>query len=357
MKFGQLHLFERPMGRSEKEIIDEQLDLMAQAEDYGFDSLWPAEHHFREYGHCPSPSLILAALAMRTKRIRLGTGVVVLPLNHPVRVAEDYAFLDVLSGGRIDLGIGRGYQPHEYAGLGVDQTQSKSRLREGIEVLQRAWTQESFSFHGEHYHFDDVSVMPRPLQQPHPPIWMASLSEETFALCGQYGFNLLCAPIFGFDIRKGAEQIEQYRQALAGAGRDPKQAQIAALSMTYVADTTQQAQEEFRDAVMWYFKTFQKYVAPPKGQPAIPGFEMYAQVRDLLDFAQWDLVVKAGAVICGSPDEVVERIGEMAELCGMTQFLAWTRMGGLPHDKVMHCMELMASKVMPQLKGVGVAAG
>jgi natural product biosynthesis luciferase-like monooxygenase protein len=356
VKFGQLHLFERPMGRGEKEIIDEQLELMVEAEDQGFDSLWPAEHHFREYGHCPSPSLILAALAGRTKRIRLGTGVVILPLNHPVRVAEDYAFLDVLSNGRIDLGIGRGYQPHEYSGLGIEQSRSKDIFREGIDILTKAWTQESFSHHGEFYNFDDVTVMPRPLQEPHPPIWMASLSQETFEICGRYGFNLLCAPIFGFDIRKGAEQIESYRQALASAGRDPEQAQIAALSMTYVADTTQQALDEFQEGVMWYFKTFQKYVAPPKGQPPVPGFEMYAEVRDLIDLAQWDLVVKAGAVICGSPDEVVDRIGEMSDLCGMTEFLAWTRMGGLSREKVSRSNELLASKVMPQLRKAGSVA-
>jgi natural product biosynthesis luciferase-like monooxygenase protein len=356
MKFGQLHLFERTMGRTEKEVIEEQLELMMTAEDYGFDSLWPAEHHFREYGHCGTPALILAALAMRTKRIRLGTGVVVLPLNHPVRIAEDYAFLDVLSNGRIDLGIGRGYQPHEYAGMGVDQSRSRDIFRESVEIIQRAWTEEQFSFHGEFYNFDDVTVHPRPLQQPHPPIWMASLSKETFELCGQYGFNLLCAPIFGFNVKNGAEQIQHYRDALQAHGRDPKRAGIAALSMTYVAETTEQARAEFRDGVEWYFRTFQKYVAPPKGQAPIPTFEMYAQVRDLLDYASWDNLVQSGAVVCGSPDEVVQQIGEMSELCGFTEYLAWTRIGGLAQDKMMRCMELMASRVIPQLRDAGVAA-
>ena len=141
MKFGLLHLFEAPMGRSEKELMDEQFEIMVRAEEFGFDSVWPAEHHFREYGFCATPAVTLAAIAARTKRIRLGTGVVVLPLNHPVRVAEDYAFLDVFSGGRVDLGIGRGYQPHEYKGLGYDQSRSKDIFREGVEVLQRAWSE------------------------------------------------------------------------------------------------------------------------------------------------------------------------------------------------------------------------
>ena len=356
MRFGQLHLFERPAGRTSQEIIDEQMDIMIKAEDYGFDSVWPAEHHFREYGHCATPALTLAALAMKTKRIRLGTGVVVLPLNHPVRVAEDYAFLDNLSGGRVDLGIGRGYQPHEYQGYGVDQSRSKDIFRESVEIIQKAWTEESFNYDGEFYQFENLSVHPKPLQQPHPPIWMASLSQETFELCGRNGFNLLCAPVFGFNVRTGAKQIQEYREALVAHGRDPASHQVAALSMTYVADTTQQALDEFKDGVMWYMRTFQKYVAPPKGQDPVPTFEMYAQIRDLLDYAEWDRLVQAGAVVCGSPDQVVEQIGEMADLCGMTEYLAWTRIGGLAHDKVMRCMELMASKVIPQLRKTGVAA-
>lgn len=356
MRFGQLHLFERPAGRTEQQIIEEQLDLMVQAEDYGFDAVWPAEHHFREYGHCGTPALILAALATRTKKLRLGTGVVVLPLNHPVRVAEDFAFLDVLSGGRVDLGIGRGYQPHEYAGYGVDQSRSRDIFRESVEIIQRAWTEEKFSYDGEFYKFQDLSVHPRPVQQPHPPIWMASLSAETFELCGKNGYNLLCAPVFGFNIQKGAEQIDQYRHALREHGRDPRDFGVAALSMTYVADTTQQALDEFEEGVMWYMKTFQKYVAPPKGQDPIPSFEMYAQIRDLLDYAEWDRLLAAGAVVCGSPDEVIDRIGQFSDTCGITEYLAWTRIGGLDQKKVMHSDELMASKVIPQLRKMGVGA-
>ncbi|MCL6641128.1 MAG: LLM class flavin-dependent oxidoreductase [Candidatus Rokubacteria bacterium] len=353
MKFGQLHLFENPMGRTEKEIVDEQFDIMVRAEEYGFDSVWPAEHHFSEYGYCASPAVTLAALAERTKRIRLGTGVVVLTLNHPIRVAEDYAILDLMSDGRVDLGVGRGYQPHEFAGYGVDQTRSRDIFHESVEIIQKAWTEERFSYEGEFYRIHDVSVRPKPLQKPHPPIWMASLSPETFELCGRYGFNLMCAPVFGFNVNSGAEHIEQYRQALRDHGRDPAHHEIAALTMTYVAETTQQALADFRDAVMWYYRTFAKYIAPPKGQGPVPTYEMYTRARDFLEVVEWDAVVQAGAVVCGSPDQVVDRIGQIAELCGFTTYLAWTRIGGLAHEKVLRCMELMAERVMPQLRGAG----
>ncbi len=353
MKFGQLHLFENPLDRTEKEIVDEQFDIMARAEEFGFDSIWPAEHHFSEYGYCASPAVTLAALASRTQRIRLGTGVVVLPLNHPVRVAEDFAILDLLSGGRVDLGVGRGYQPHEFAGYGVDQTRSRDMFRESVEIIQRAWTKERFDYDGEFYQLHNLSVRPKPMQKPHPPIWMASLSAETFQLCGQYGFNLMCAPVFGFDVNTGAAQIEEYRQALREHGRDPAKHEIAALIITYVAETEQEALADFRDAVMWYFHTFAKYIAPPKGQPAIKTYEMYTVARDWLQALEWDTVVQSGAVVCGSPDQVAERIAQINELCGITHYLAWTRIGGLAHSKVLRSMELMRDRVMPQVRHLG----
>ncbi|MDP2675808.1 MAG: LLM class flavin-dependent oxidoreductase [Dehalococcoidia bacterium] len=353
MKFGQLHLFENPMDRSEKEIVDEQFDIMARAEEFGFDSVWLAEHHFSEYGYCASPAVTLAALATRTQKVRLGTGVVVLPLNHPLRVAEDYAILDLLSGGRIDLGVGRGYQPHEFAGYGVDQARSRDIFHESVEIIQRAWTEERFSYQGQFYQVNDLSVRPKPLQKPHPPIWMASLSPETFELCGRDGFNLMCAPVFGFNVNTGASLIEHYRAALRDHGRDPAGFEIAGLTMTYVAETTQQALADFREAVMWYYKTFARYIAPPKGAPAVKTYEFYAAARDAIESAEWDRIVASGSVVCGSPDQVAERIAEIHELCGITHYLAWTRIGGLEHGKVLRSMELMRDKVMPQVRHLG----
>lgn len=356
MKFGQLHLFENPAGRTEKQIVDEQFDIMVRAEEFGFDSLWPAEHHFSEYGYCASPAVTLAALATRTQNIRLGTGVVVLPLNHPLRVAEDYAMIDLLSGGRVDLGVGRGYQPHEFAGYGVDQSRSRDMFHEGIEIIQKAWTGETFSYDGEFYKFDQLSVRPKPLQKPHPPIWMASLSPQTFEMCGRYGFNLMCAPVFGFNVNQGAAFIEEYREALRSHGRDPAEFEIAGLVITYVAETTQQALDDFAEGVMWYYKTFAKYIAPPPGQPAVPSYEMYTAARDRLAAAEWDHIVESGSVVCGSPDQVADRIAQMHELCGFTHFLSWTRIGGLEHKKVLRSMELMRDKVMPQVRKLGARA-
>lgn len=354
MEFGMLHLFEHPAGRTEKQVVDEQLDIMVRAEDYGFDSVWPAEHHFSEYGWCATPALTLSYVAARTRRLRLGTGVVVLPFNNPIRVAEDFAFLDLASGGRVELGLGRGYQPHEFRGFNLDQTRSREMFNEGVEIIVKAWTEERFSFHGQFYQVEDLSVRPKPLQTPHPPIWMAAISRESFALCGRYGFNLLMGLAFGLHVDKAAHEIEKWREALREHGRDPARHKVGMLCMTYVADTTQQALEDFAEPVLWYYHTIGKYVAPPPGHPPVPGYEVYALTRDFVNSATWEDLVARGSVVVGSPDQVVDRIGQIAEKTGLDLYLAWVRIGGLAHDKVIRCMELMASRVIPQLRGMGV---
>ena len=323
---------------------------MQGAEEYGFDSLWPAEHHFTEYGFCASPSLTLAAVARTTSRIRLGTGVVVLPFYNPVRVAEDYAMLDLISDGRVELGVGRGYQPVEFDGFGVDQTQSAEMFDEAVEVIQRAWTEESFSFQGKHYQFNDVMVRPKPLQKPRPPMWMAALSESTFPKAGRMGMNLLCSPVFGGTLERSKKLMNSYREALVNSGRNEADHEIGALTMVYVGETLEKAREEFSEAVLWYFHHFGKYVAPKLGQPAIEGYEWYTDIRDMANVIEWETLVNAGAVICGDADYVSEKINEVEENHGINHFLCWTRLGGLRTELVLAHMERMRDHVMPNFR-------
>ncbi|MBW2372579.1 MAG: LLM class flavin-dependent oxidoreductase [Deltaproteobacteria bacterium] len=350
MKFGMLHLFESPGGRSEQQMVDEQVSLMEAAEGYGFDSLWPAEHHFSEYGVCGSPAVNLAAIARTTKKIRLGTGVVVLPFHHPVRVAEDFAMLDQLSGGRVDLGVGRGYQPIEFEGFGVDQTKSREIFDESIEVIRRCWTEEKLNFEGKHYRFKDLEVRPRPLQDPHPPIWMAALSEETFEKAGRLGFNLLLSPVFGGSLLTAADRIKRYRDTLADNGHDPSTRQVGALVMMYTGKTQEMAQKEFADPVIWYFRTFGKFVAPKLGQPPIEGYEWYTQIRDLASVVEWDTLLDHGAVFCGEADFVTGKLAELKEITGVDHVLGWTRLGGLSDQLITAHMERMRDQVMPALR-------
>jgi natural product biosynthesis luciferase-like monooxygenase protein len=357
LKFGMLHLLENPVGKTEAQVVAEQLEILRAAEDYGFDSVWPAEHHFSEYGYCVSTALMLAALVPVTKRIRLGTGIVILPFHNPIRVAEEFALLDVMSGGRVDFGIGRGYQPHEFRGYGVDQTRSRGLFNESIEIILQAWTRERVNYEGVHFTIRDVPVRPKPLQKPHPPVWMAALTPPSFVQAGRMGFNLLCAPVFGFGGQSAAEQLASYRQALRDAGHDPAAKEIAALCMIYCADSTAAAQRDFGEPVIWYYRTFSKYIAPPPGEAPIKTYEPYAGVRDLAASVTWEDLLQAGAVVCGDPDHCVKRIKELQEIFGFTTLLCWTRLGGFDHRKVLRSMELMQRHVIPRFKAGAAPAG
>ena len=282
MKFGLLHLFETAGGRTEQEMLNEQIELMESAETYGFDSVWTAEHHFSEYGFCASPALALAAVAKSTSKVRLCSGVVVLPFHNPIRVAEDFAMLDLLTDGRVELGIGRGYQPTEFAAYGIDQTQSTEMFDESIEIILKAWSEETFSYEGKHYQYKDISVRPRPIQKPRPPIWMAAISEASFEKAGRYGLNLLCSPVFGGSLEAAQQGINTYWAALEKHGHDRETHEVAALCAMYCGETNDQAREEFAEPVTWYFQHLGKYVAPKVGQPEIKGYESYQDVRDLL---------------------------------------------------------------------------
>ena len=349
MRFGMLHLFENPVERTEHQIIHEQMELMRAAEDLGFDSVWPAEHHFTEYGYCASPALSLAAIANETSRIRLGTGVVVLPLNHPLRIAEDYAFLDQLSDGRVDLGIGRGYQPSEFSRYGVEQTTTRTQFHEAIEVIQQAWYQERVDFEGTHFNFKDVPIRPKPKQNP-IPIWMAALSGETFELAGKYGFNLLYGSVFGLSPEVAMQRRVDYYNGLAAGGHSLEGRSLGCLIMVYVAETMEKARDEFRDVVVWYYRTIAKYVAPKAGEDPIKTYEMYASFRDLASAVSWENLLEREAVVCGDPDYVGEKLEKLQQIYGFTDLLCWTRLGGLDHRKVLRSMELMQDKVIPRLR-------
>ncbi|MCX8071494.1 MAG: LLM class flavin-dependent oxidoreductase [Candidatus Binatia bacterium] len=350
MKFGMLHLLENPAGKTEYQVVHEQPEIPQAAEELGFDSVWPAEHHFSEYGYCVSTALMLAALVPVTHRIRLGTGIVILPFHNPVRVAEEFALLDLMSDGRVDFGVGRGYQPHEFRGYGVDQTQSRSLFQESLEIILQAWTKERVNFSGRHFKIEDLPVRPKPLQKPHALVWMAALSPESFVTAGEKGFNLLCAPVFGFGGRSGVENLQAHREALRRHGHDPANKQVAALIMIYVGDSAEQAARDFADPVIWYYRTFAKYIAPPPCEQPIKTYEPYVGVRDMAAQVTWEQLQMAGAVVCGSPIECVERIRQLHSLFGFTTLLCWTRLGGLDHRKVLHSMELMQRYVIPALR-------
>lgn len=294
-----------------------------------------------------------------TRRIRLGTGVVVLPFHNPIRVAEEYALLDLMSDGRLEFGVGRGYQPTEMRGYGVDQTRTRDIFRESLEIIVQAWTQERVNFKGEFFTIEDQPVRSNPLQKPHPPTWVAALSPETFGIIGKLGANLLYSPTFTPDSQPLVERLAAYRQALLEGGHDPATKEIAALRMIYVAETNAQARRDFAEPVVWYYHTIASYVAPPPGQPLLPTYETYGRTRDLaasLTVETFDSLVEGGAVIAGDPNYCIERTEAMEKTWGFTTLLCWTRLGGMAHQKVIKSMELMQRHVIPHFKKAAVEA-
>jgi luciferase family oxidoreductase group 1 len=350
MKFGMLHLFENPAGKSERQVLKEEINLMRSAEDLGFDSVWASEHHFSEYGFCASPALTLAAVAPQTRNIRLGTGVTVLPFNHPVRIAEEIALLDLISDGRVDFGVGRGFQPIEYRGFHVDQSQSHEIFDEALDIVLQAWTQQKLDYPGKHFRFEVEHVMPKPLQRPHPPVWVAAVSADSFGAAGKRGLNLLCAPTFGFYGDTATKMIKRYRDGLRLAPNPTAPRDIGVLCMVFCGETEEQARRDFTGPVLWTYRTLAKYIAPPAGQQASQGYEIYEQLRSICASINWDELKAAGAVVCGDPDSCIKQISTLRERFGCTQLLCWTRMGGLESAKVTRSMELMSKRVIPHFK-------
>ena len=173
MKFGIFSVvdhYPNELARTSGQFYAELLEQVAAADALGFDSFWIAEHHFHEYGAIPRPPVWMAAAAQRTKRIRLGAAVVVLPFDHPLRTAEDYAMVDVISGGRLNLGVGSGYLKHEYEGFGIDPEEKRDRFDEALDVLLKAWSGERFSYRGKYQRVDDVQLNVMPVQRPRPPV-------------------------------------------------------------------------------------------------------------------------------------------------------------------------------------------
>ena len=215
MKFGMFYVLECPDGDFSR-AYKEMLGQIEYAEELGYDSVWLAEHHGSPYGSLPSPQVAMASIAQITERMRIGLAVSILPFDHPVRIAEDFAMVDVLSNGRLDLGVGRGYQPREFKMLGLADKQEHSReiFEESLDIIVGLWENETFSYNGKHFQLEDVTITPRPVQKPRPPLYVAAISPQTFHLVKKYDMNVLVTPTL-----MSLEELEDVR-ARSQAGPD-----------------------------------------------------------------------------------------------------------------------------------------
>ena len=358
VRFGLLHLFETPGERTERQYYDENIELIEYADQVGLDSVWLAEHHFSEYGVMPSTQVFGAYIAARTKRIRIGTAVVVLPFHNPVRVAEEFAFLDQLSGGRLDFGVGRGYQPGEFEGYGVPMAESRTRYDEAVEIIRQAWTEDQVSFEGKHYTFKGIKPRPQPLQKPSPPLFAASFNPDTIKYQAMRGMNLLFSPL-----TTPPDRIDEYRQILRSGGKDPANFRIGGLAFVYVHEDREQALREFELPCMWYMRTFCKLIPAKKYGPDDDYYKQMSQAlhANLSAYDQGQMPFAfmtdegpfAHAYLVGDPQTVKDKLRRLVKTYGLTEVLCWTRLGGLAHDKCMHSMELFVKKVIEPLRAEG----
>jgi len=347
MKFG-LH-YQLPCSGSQSPVqrYRDTLDQAIYAEALGFESVWPVEQHFNpNLSILPSPLLMLAALAERTRTLRLGIAIVLLPLSHPVRVAEEIATLDVLSNGRVEFGIGRGSIPTHFTGFGLNQAESRERMLESLEIILQAWTSESLSFQGKFYHINDLSVVPKPVQQPHPPIRVAANSVDTFELMGQLGYPIFVAAQVN-PFHKIREYLPLYRQARKAAGHpDPGGEDVTLLTPLYIGNDPAQIRRELEPSI----KSFLQAVATLY---ASAGLLLEGRIKEVLERVRrmtYEQMCQVMAVF-DTPDACVERLKRFQQEFGMGRVICWFNPGGMvPHQQVMRSMELFAAKVMPHFQ-------
>ena len=335
MKFGVF--YQLPFGVEQTPQLRYQ-DTIAQAllaDEPGFDQVWLAELHFNpRFSVMPAPLLLASAIAQVTERIKIGTAVNLVPLHQPVRLAEEVATLDLLSEGRAIFGIGRGSQPRQYAGYGVDMEEGRARFLEALELIIHAWTREEACFSGEFYQVQDVNVVPKPAQQPHPPVYIAANSADTFGLVGELGHNILVAPLVVS--REGAlAGLEDYRSALARSGHDTESKRVNINPPVYVTEDPNKIKSGFELTINNYLGTLRQNRSGPAARAAGRDYE---EVRS--DFAA-----------IGTPEQVVDKLKFFQKLFNPQEFMCWFNTGGmLPHREVAQSMELFAQKVMPHFR-------
>lgn len=241
MKFSTFHLFPQPRDWSVPEVYRYETEIIQGADDLGFDCAWIAEHHFRDYGVVPNTMLLLAHLAAKTRRIRLGNAIVILPFHNPLRVAEDAAMADILSDGRLNFGFGRGYQGTEFAGFGVSMDDTRSRTDEALDIILEAWKGEPFSYQGAFYQVDNVQVVPHPVQRPHPPVFVASINVDSIRHYAKRGIPFIVSGMESASALQ--ESCVLWREIARANGHNPDGKEIVASRPVYLAETNERAKE------------------------------------------------------------------------------------------------------------------
>jgi alkanesulfonate monooxygenase SsuD/methylene tetrahydromethanopterin reductase-like flavin-dependent oxidoreductase (luciferase family) len=329
--------------RSAEDFLIEIRDQAVYAERLGMHSAWIGEHHFNRRGCVPVPALVLANIAAATQRIRLGPAVVVLPIHHPLHVAEEWAALDQLSGGRVDFAAGRGYDAHEYAPFGSDFQQSGEMFAEGVELLERCWNRDGpVSFDGRYYKVENLEVCPRPRQRPFVP-YMGSFSRYSMEIAARHGWNLLLAPFAASMVFGGLGQaVAAYREICAAAGRAPGKVKCS----YFIHIGERPADEAFaRDRLIGYFTLSGLRAKSAKGATLPPTMEYYRKITEkLANISHADL--GEDSILTGSPQKIVDTL-KTVEAIGIDEVILYFNYGRKPDAMVREQMDRFMREVAP----------
>jgi alkanesulfonate monooxygenase SsuD/methylene tetrahydromethanopterin reductase-like flavin-dependent oxidoreductase (luciferase family) len=333
MKFGTFHLMEQPYERSEASVYDNHLEQITLADELGFDAVWLTEHHFSSKPYVPdvmgeycvsaSPFAMACAVARSTKRVRIGSAIKILPLEHPLRTAEDAAMADIISKGRINFGVGLGYRKYEFDGLDIPIEEKAARFQEALKIILGAWTTEEFSYQGQFWKVPRLTLVPRPVQQPHPPVWIATRlgTREQINFAIENGYRLMCAWAPLKDLRTTYELMKQIQQERGQAGKD---LDFTCLRHVFVAESDEEAEKQGRKYVEYYMKST-------------------AQFRPIGDHER-------GEMIFGGPKTVIEKLRRLNETTGVSNLICWMNFGGMEQEAVFRSMKLFAREVMPAFR-------
>ena len=350
MDFGVFLDFIRRRGYSQEETFRESFDLVDLGEEMGLDSVWLGEMHFNPNRSVLSaPIVVASAIAARTKKLRIGMAVQVLPLISPLRIAEEAATVDQISEGRFEFGVGRSGNARAYDIMGVPYSESRERFQEALEIILEAWKGEPFSYHGTFNNIDDATVAPAPYQKPHPPIRLASTTDDSFARVGRLGYPIFLS-MRGMDIDDLERNLVDYRKAWKEAGHLGEAGDVSVRFPVYVAGSEREAMEEPKESIEAYFSRMREVFEEGLGRSGSePTHARQDRVRRLEKLSYGEILETK--VIFGTPDRVADRLIQFKETLGLTGFTAELNPGGLlPKEAVQRSMRLLTQEVMPAFK-------
>ena len=349
MQFGIFMEFGSRTGLGEPKAFQEGFRLVDSAEAMGLDGVWLAELHFNPARSVlSSPIVVASSIATRTKRLRIGMAVHVLPLNNPLRIAEEVATVDQISEGRFDFGVGRSGFARSYDLYGIPYVESRERFREALDIIVESWKGQPFSHEGKYYQFQDATVAPTPFQVPHPPIRIAATTAETFPVLGNQGYPIFVG-LRGMDIPELKANLDEYRRAWHEAGH-PGDGDVSLRIPVYAGETEESAIEEPLDSISAYFSRMGALYRESAGKTGIEATELRQGRAEALAAMSYEQMLET-KVAFGTGESLIDRFSQMKEELGLDGVVAELNAGGLiPEDRVARSLRVLTEQVMPAFR-------